>query len=189
MDVAAGCNGSVAGELGGAAVAPSGWKLVCNAHQAPVDDGPVVVQHVDDEPGHRVRQRSPPTRPLSGAVVWLTTTAGVNEADSAIARWQPEGDATEQYVVGWLEPTTVLQARRASAPTGNVHRGPDRRRGARRAGASATIRSASTPTATSCGRGSTPPARPRCTSPACAPAAARSARRSSDVLATSRRCA
>ena len=39
MDVAAGCNGSVAGELGGAAVAPSGWKLVCNAHQGAVTMG------------------------------------------------------------------------------------------------------------------------------------------------------
>jgi hypothetical protein len=44
---------------------------------------------------------------VSGAVVWLTTTTGVNEADSAIGRWQPDGDATEQYLVGWMEPGTA----------------------------------------------------------------------------------
>ena len=33
IDVNAGCNGSVAGELGGQAPAPSGWKMVFNAHQ------------------------------------------------------------------------------------------------------------------------------------------------------------
>jgi hypothetical protein len=38
-----------------------------------------------------------------GAVVWLTTTAGVNEQNSSIARWQPMGDDNEQYVVGWNE--------------------------------------------------------------------------------------
>src|SRR4029077_16173927 len=44
---------------------------------------------------------------VSGAIVWLTTTAGVNEADSALRRWAPRGDATEQYVVGWSEPGTA----------------------------------------------------------------------------------
>ena len=34
----------------------------------------------------------------------MTNTPSVNEADSSIARWQPAGDTTEQYVAGWLEP-------------------------------------------------------------------------------------
>ena len=37
-------------------------------------------------------------------IVWLTTTPGLNEADASIIRWQPEGDAAEQYLVGWSEP-------------------------------------------------------------------------------------
>ena len=39
MDVDAGCNGSVAGELGGAALAQSGWKVVFNAHRDPMTLG------------------------------------------------------------------------------------------------------------------------------------------------------
>jgi len=37
-------------------------------------------------------------------VVWLTSTPAIEEADSSIARWQPDGDPAEQYVVGWMEP-------------------------------------------------------------------------------------
>ena len=47
---------------------------------------------------------------LTGSIVWLTSTSGTNEANSSIARWQPTGDATEQYVVGWT-----------SAPTGGTY--------------------------------------------------------------------
>ena len=39
MDVDAGCNGDVAGELGSAALGPAGWALVFNAHQAPATPG------------------------------------------------------------------------------------------------------------------------------------------------------
>jgi hypothetical protein len=39
----------------------------------------------------------------SGGVVWLTTTATINEADLGIERWSPAGDVTEQYVTGWAE--------------------------------------------------------------------------------------
>ena len=39
-----------------------------------------------------------------GGVVWLTSTASVNEADSGIERWRPAGDTAEQYVAGWAEP-------------------------------------------------------------------------------------
>ena len=114
MNVAAGCNGSVAGELGGAAAAPSGWKLVWNAHQGAVAMGQS--SYSTSAMNQDVAFASIATnKTLSGAVVWLTTTAGVNEADSAIARWQPEGDASEQYVVGWLEPTAVYKLGRISA--------------------------------------------------------------------------
>ena len=123
MDVDAGCNGSVAGELGGAAIAPVGWK--------------VIVQRAPGA-GRRSGRSSYSTATMnqdiafaaiaanhtvSGAVVWLTTTA-VNEADSAIARWQPEGDATEQYLVGWMEPArTVYKLSRVGA-AGNFIEGP-----------------------------------------------------------------
>jgi hypothetical protein len=114
MNVAAGCDGKVAGELGGAAVAPSGWKLVWNAHQGAVTMGQS--SYSTSTMNQDIAFASIATnKTLSGAVVWLTTTAGVNEADSAIARWQPEGDATEQYVVGWLEPTAVYKLGRIGA--------------------------------------------------------------------------
>jgi hypothetical protein len=45
----------------------------------------------------------------SQAVVWLTNTTAINEADSGIERWRPEGDTAEQYVVGWAEPGTVYK--------------------------------------------------------------------------------
>jgi hypothetical protein len=106
MNVDAGCNGSVAGELGGAAVGSAGWKLVFNAHQSPVTMGQSSystatmnqdIAFVSVAANHTV----------SGAVVWLTTTSGLNEADSAMARWQPADDpTTEQYVVGWMEPSS-----------------------------------------------------------------------------------
>jgi hypothetical protein len=114
MNVAAGCNGNVAGELGGAAVAPSGWKLVWNAHQGAVTMGQS--SYSTSAMNQDIAFASiGSNKMLSGAVVWLTTTTGVNEADAAIARWQPEGDATEQYVVGWLEPTALYKLARVGA--------------------------------------------------------------------------
>jgi hypothetical protein len=105
LNVDAGCNGSVAGELGGAAVATSGWKLVFNAHQAPATMGQssYSTATMNQDIGFASVATN---RTLSGAVVWLTTTTGLNEADSAIARWQPEGDPAEQYVIGWMEPSS-----------------------------------------------------------------------------------
>lgn len=104
MNVAAGCNGDVAGELGGATAAPVGWKLTFNAHQSPATLGQS--SYDTSTMNQDIAFASiAANRTLSGAVVWLTTTSGLNEADSAIARWQPEGDASEQYVVGWMEPT------------------------------------------------------------------------------------
>jgi hypothetical protein len=101
MDVDGGCNGSVAGEHGTAAVGPSGWKLVWNTHQAPATPGQSSynAQTMNQDIGFA----SVATDLTPGTVVWLTTTAGVNEQNSSIARWQPMGDDAEQYVVGWNE--------------------------------------------------------------------------------------
>ena len=123
MSVDAGCNGSVAGELGGAAIAPVGWKVTFNAHQAPATMGDKSystatmnqdIAFAAIDAGHK----------LTGAVVWLTTTPA-NEADSALARWQPDGDATEQYLVGWMEPATPAAYKLARVgAAGNFLEGP-----------------------------------------------------------------
>jgi hypothetical protein len=101
MDVDGACNGSVAGELGSAAVAPTGWKLVWNTHQAPATPGQSSynTQTMNQDIGFATIA----TDLTPGSVVWLTATAGVNEQNSSIARWQPMGDDAEQYVVGWNE--------------------------------------------------------------------------------------
>ena len=123
-DVAAGCNGSVAGELGGAAIAPVGWKVTFNAHQSPatLGDSSYSTATMNQDIGFAAIAAN---HTVSGAVVWLTSTAGVNEADSAIARWQPEGDATEQYLVGWMEPGTAAAYKLARVgATGSFLEGP-----------------------------------------------------------------
>lgn len=99
LDVDAGCNGDVAGELGSAALAPSGYKLVFNAHQAPagLGQGSYEQGNKNQDIGFSaIAQNGDP-----GPVVWLTTTDG-DEADSSISRYQPMGGA-EQYLVGWVE--------------------------------------------------------------------------------------
>jgi hypothetical protein len=106
MSVDAGCDGNVAGELGGAAIAPVGWKVVFNAHQAPVTMGQSSYKTATMNQDIAFAAIAM-NHTLWGGVVWLTSTTGVNEADSAIARWQPMGDATEQYLVGWMEPGTT----------------------------------------------------------------------------------
>jgi hypothetical protein len=100
MDVAAGCNGDVAGELGSAALSPAGWKLVFNAHQAPT----VLGQDSYDEAtmNQDIGFSSIAGDGTPGPVVWLTTTADIDEMDSSIARYEPAGSA-EQYLVGWSE--------------------------------------------------------------------------------------
>ena len=102
LDVDAGCNGDMAGELGGAAVAPSGWKLVFNAHQAPATLGQS--SYNKTTMNQDIAFASIGAGLTSGGVVWLTTTASMNEADSGIERWSPADDPTEQYVAGWAEP-------------------------------------------------------------------------------------
>jgi hypothetical protein len=105
IDVDAGCNGSMAGELGGAALAPSGFKVVFNAHQAPATLGQSSYDKttMNQDIGFASFGSG---LTLSGAVVWLTTTASINEADSGIERWTPSDDPAEQYVAGWSEPGT-----------------------------------------------------------------------------------
>jgi hypothetical protein len=100
LDVDAGCNGSVAGELGGAAIAPSGWKIVFNAHQAAATLGESSYNKITMN--QDIGFASIGSGLTSGGMVWLTTTT-INEADSGIARWAPANDTAEQYVAGWAE--------------------------------------------------------------------------------------
>ncbi len=96
-----GCNGSVAGELGGMAPSASGWKLVFNAHQnaATMGQSSYNPQAMNQDIGFAsVATSGAP----AGAVTWLTTTAG-SEQNSAISAWHPEGETDEQYVIGWAE--------------------------------------------------------------------------------------
>lgn len=108
LDVDGGCNGSVAAELGSAAIAPSGYKLVFNAHQNPFSLGQD--SYDEDTMNQDIGFVSVSPDFESSAVVWLTTT-DANEADSSIARFEPSGDATEQYLVGWLESGKHLLSR------------------------------------------------------------------------------
>jgi len=122
IDVDAGCNGSVAGELGGAALAPSGWKIVFNAHQAPATLGQSSYNKssMNQDIGFASIGSG---LTMTGSVVWLTTTSSINEADSGIERWQPAGDATEQYVVGWSESASVYKMGRLGS-SGSFLEGP-----------------------------------------------------------------
>jgi hypothetical protein len=119
IDIDAGCNGKVAGELGGIALAPSGWKMVFNAHQAPMTLGQS--SYNTSTMNQDIGFASIGVSALSSGVVWLTTTSG-NEADSTIAAWKPSGDTTEQYVVGWLD-GAVYRLGRVNA-TGMFLEGP-----------------------------------------------------------------
>src|SRR6185436_2291514 len=78
MDVDAGCNGKVAGELGGAAAAPNGWKLVWNAHQAEAKLGQ---QSYDAASMNQDIAFSAVgmNHMASGGVVWLTETDAIDE--------------------------------------------------------------------------------------------------------------
>lgn len=102
LDVDAGCNGSVAGELGGASVTPDGWNVTFNAHRAPATLGQASYDPSTMNQDIGFADIAGDLTP--GAVVWLTDTPAVNEDDASIARWQPAGDDAEQYVVGWHEP-------------------------------------------------------------------------------------
>jgi len=97
-DVDAGCNGSVAGELGGASPGAVGWKMVFNTHQnaATLGQSSYSTTTMNQDIGFTAIANNK----TAGPIVWLTTTPA-NEANSSIARWQPMGDTAEQYVVGW----------------------------------------------------------------------------------------
>ncbi|RLB59041.1 MAG: hypothetical protein DRI90_15925 [Deltaproteobacteria bacterium] len=110
MDVDAGCNGSVAGELGGAALAPSGWLVAFNAHQNPATLGQASYEPSSMDQDIGIATVGSGYSP--GSVVWLTTTPNVEEADSSIARWQPSGASDEQYIVGWAESGTTYKLAR-----------------------------------------------------------------------------
>jgi hypothetical protein len=121
IDVDAGCNGSVAGELGGAAPHPGGWGVVFNAHQAPAGLGQSSYDpgSMDQDIGFSAvgGDKTP------GPVVWLTSTPATNEDDASIAHDRPEGDDVEQFVVGWHEPPATYLLARIDA-TGTVLEGP-----------------------------------------------------------------
>jgi hypothetical protein len=105
MDVDAGCNGSVAAELGSAAPAQGGFKLVFNAHRNPMTPGQR--SYDANTMNQDIGFSSVAANYSPGAVVWLTDTPSIDEADSSIARWQPAGESTEQYLVGWYEPDSM----------------------------------------------------------------------------------
>lgn len=98
LDVDAGCDGNVAAELGSAAIAPGGYKVVFNAHQAPATKGQ---DSYDDGSMNQDLGFVALTNQKPGAVVWLTSTPG-NEADASISRFEPTA-APEQYLIGWVE--------------------------------------------------------------------------------------
>jgi hypothetical protein len=102
MDVDAGCNGSVAGELGTLTPSADGFKTVFNAHQAATSLGQ---QSYDPEVMNQDIGFSSISGALSaGSVVWLTSTSDINEADSSIVAFVPSGEPAESYLVGWSEP-------------------------------------------------------------------------------------
>lgn len=102
VDVDAGCNGSVAGELGSAAPYAGGWAVTFNGHQAMATLGQSSydVTSMNQDVGFATvaGDRTP------SAVVWLTTTASVNEDDTSIALWRPAGATADEFVIGWHEP-------------------------------------------------------------------------------------
>ncbi len=123
LDVDAGCNGSVAGEIGSAALMPNGWSLVFNAHQAPATLGQDSYDESSMNQDVGISMIDSDLTP--GPVVWLTDTPGLNEDDTSIARWTPAGDDAEQYLVGWHEPGAAESWKLARIdPSGAFVEGP-----------------------------------------------------------------
>jgi len=121
-DVDAGCNGSVAAELGSAAPGVIGWKLVFNTHQnaAVLGSSSYSTSTMNQDIGFT----SIANNKTPGPIVWLTTTT-TNEANSSIARWTPSDDSAEQYVVGWsvIGPSPAYKLARVT-PAGAFLEGP-----------------------------------------------------------------
>ena len=101
LDMDAGCNGDMAGELGSATPASDGWKIVYNGHQAEATLGQS--SYDPDKMNQDIGFSSVSSDKKPGPVVWLTDTAKVNEADPTIARYAADG----QYVVGWTDPDAM----------------------------------------------------------------------------------
>ncbi|HVJ19861.1 MAG TPA: hypothetical protein VM686_30805, partial [Polyangiaceae bacterium] len=106
IDMDAGCNGSMAGELGTLALAPNGFKVVFNGHQAPATLG----QNSYDEStmNQDIGFSSIAGDLTPSQVVWLTSTPELDEADSSIVPFAPMGEAAETYLVGWSEPGDTM---------------------------------------------------------------------------------
>ena len=121
MDLDAGCNGSVAGELGAAAISPDGWKLGFNGHQAAATMGQS--SYDSSSMNQDVGFVSVASNYDPGSVVWLTSTSGIDEEDVVMARWTPEGQSNEQYIVGWAESSTKRQLAIVDA-AGSIIDGP-----------------------------------------------------------------
>ena len=101
IDMDAGCNGSMAGELGTLALAPSAFKVVFNGHQNPATLGQN--SYDEDTMNQDIGFSSIAGDLTPSPVVWLTTTADINEADSSIVPFAPMGESAETYLVGWSE--------------------------------------------------------------------------------------
>lgn len=101
LDVDGGCNGSVAGELGGLAPHAGGWKLVWNSHQNAATGGQS--SYNASTMNQDIAFQSIGTNGnVSGSVVWLTATPG-NEQNASIATWRPTDETVDRFVVGWAE--------------------------------------------------------------------------------------
>ncbi|MGC4088770.1 MAG: hypothetical protein QM756_12895 [Polyangiaceae bacterium] len=131
LDVDGGCNGSVAGELGGAAVAPSGWKHHLQRAPNRGHQGAVVVQQIDDEPRHRLRLDR------LESVAWRRRLADHDQRRERSrlghralrTRWRQHRTVRRRLVRG-----RRLQAR-ARRPGRRLHRGCRRRHGQGQVGA------------------------------------------------------
>ncbi len=121
IDVDAGCNGSVAGELGSAAPFGNGWALSFNAHQAPTTLGQSsydpATMNQDIGFATVLADRTP------SAVTWLTSTPALNEDDTSIALWRPAGADSDEFVIGWHDGTPAYWLARIDAG-GGVLEGP-----------------------------------------------------------------
>jgi hypothetical protein len=123
MDVDAGCNGDVAAELGSGAPSPDGWKVVFNAHQNPMTLG--TSSYDEATMNQDVGFVSVGSDFSRSSVVWLTSTPGIDEANTSIARFVPSGAPGDQYVVGWTEPGTPAKYLLGRLdPAGAVIEGP-----------------------------------------------------------------
>ncbi|MDX2086740.1 MAG: hypothetical protein SFX73_02765 [Kofleriaceae bacterium] len=108
LDVDAGCNGKVAGELGGLAPHAGGWNLVWSSHQNAATPGQSSY-NASTMNQDVAFQRIGTDGKKTGDVVWLTTTPG-NEQNTAIATFKPYKDDPDRFLVGWAETAGASRA-------------------------------------------------------------------------------